>query len=809
MTRKIILAGAAAFALAALALTAAYFYIPGGARLVFGEGDIRICLNADGTAELDWPEARPSSRTETQDGGGEDAPAGEAAGTRITPVLYDLELTSESGHTQKLENHPHILLENYTLPMTIRIQAVAEGKNLLGLFRRLHSQELTAEVRFTDLKAPEAVGTPGPGALSLSWKLSGQVPGFYKIFSLDQTDGVFRQVASTSAKQISLDVYKEGGTLVLPSYEHPLEVLVRAAVQGEGYVLCGPASNLIRVERQDLLGDDLNLVCRETEPRVYTLEWDETRGERYELQEWDKEGWTLLDTLELAEHFQYDLGRLGSGSHHRFQVVSKSVNGAVLSSEEAEFSVSIDPLYATIWPIIEQPFYEKADKSSSSLGKIPGGTALCVLEESGDWFQVRYKDQYGWVDSRFCMINLPEYVGDHCSYDITNSYRSVFKVHENPIALITDQVVQGFEHIQEADGEFLVPYLYPCAKKLLSAAQAAEKDGYRLKIYEAFRPNEATRFLYDTTAGQLELAALVYSYEDAEGAPLGQDEDPRVLDPVTGWEAGLEDGLLIDPETGEKISREDLALRQEEEAGTEGLDPDGGPLPGPEGQAPQPAGDIPFFTLPEEGEGGLDPAEVPQPEPQPAPQSDLPPEPQEGEPPEGEPQEGEPPEGEAQDGDGEEPEYETYFQIMTNNGRFNLGSFLARVTSAHNRGIALDLTLEKIDGGEELEMQSAIHDLSWYSAAYLNNDNAKLLETYMTATGMRGLSSEWWHFQDDETREAIGLTSYLFKGVNMGGWTKDDRGWRYRDADGTIYKNTTVTVDGKRYTADADGYVRQ
>uniref|UniRef100_UPI00260EDBF1 M15 family metallopeptidase n=2 Tax=uncultured Oscillibacter sp. TaxID=876091 RepID=UPI00260EDBF1 len=193
---------------------------------------------------------------------------------------------------------------------------------------------------------------------------------------------------------------------------------------------------------------------------------------------------------------------------------------------------------------------------------------------------------------------------------------------------------------------------------------------------------------------------------------------------------------------------------------------------------------------------------------------DLPPEPpegepQEGEPQEGEPQEGEPQEGEAQDGDGEEPEYETYFQIMTNNGRFNLGSFLARVTSAHNRGIALDLTLEKIDGGEELEMQSAIHDLSWYSAAYLNNDNAKLLEKYMTATGMRGLSSEWWHFQDDETREAIGLTSYLFKGVNMGGWTKDDRGWRYRDADGTIYKNTTVTVDGKRYTADADGYVRQ
>jgi len=144
---------------------------------------------------------------------------------------------------------------------------------------------------------------------------------------------------------------------------------------------------------------------------------------------------------------------------------------------------------------------------------------------------------------------------------------------------------------------------------------------------------------------------------------------------------------------------------------------------------------------------------------------------------------------------------------MTNNGRFNLGSFLARVTSAHNRGIALDLTLETVDFPAELEMQSAIHDLSWYSAAYLNNDNAKLLEKYMTATGMRGLSSEWWHFQDDETREAIGLSSYLFKGVNMGGWTKDDQGWRYRDEDGSVLRDTTFKADGNFYTADQDGYV--
>ena len=791
MNRKFILAGAAAFALAALALAAAYFYLPGGVRPSFEEGDVRVCLNEDGTILLDWPEARLEPLPVNGEDGG--APAEEDGGAPQDAVFYDLDVQSGDRHVQKLQSSPGVLLDSLTLPMTVRVQAVVEGKNLLGMPRRLTSQTLIVEVADADLSAPEAVGTPGPGSLALSWKQPGQVPELYEVFSLE--DGVSLPVASTSEKQVDLKVRKTGGDLALPGYDHPLEIHVRAAVRGEGYLLCGPASNGVRVERQDLLGDDLNLVSRETEPLAYTLEWDETRGEYYELQEWSPEGWTLLETLDPAESFAYELGRLGSGSHHRFQVVAKDRNGTVRSSEEAEFFASIDPLYATIWPIIDQPFYEKADSAAASLGKIPGGTALCVLEESGDWFQVRYQDQYGWVDSRFCMINLPEYVGNHCSYDITNSYRSVFKVHENPIALITDQVVKGFEHIQEEDGQFVVPYLYPCAKKLLSAAQAAEADGYRLKIYEAFRPNEATRFLYDTTAEQLEWAALVYDEVENEDGTF------NALDPVTGWVVDLADGLLIDPETDEKISREDLALRQAEEA-EEAMEEDG--VPSGEGlmlgavvpeteEPPQetpPDPSQPFFALPEDGEGGsLDPAEAPQPVPQP--ESEAP--------------EGEPPESE---GD-EEPEYETYFWIMTNNGQFSLGSFLARVASAHNRGIALDLTLEKIDSGEELAMQSAIHDLSWYSAAYLNNDNAKLLEKYMTATGMRGLSSEWWHFQDDETREAIGLTSYLFKGVDLSGWTRDSRGWRYRNADGSVYKNTTFTVDGKHYTADQDGYSQQ
>ncbi len=802
-SKKTILAGAAALALAALALAAAYFYIPGGEAPAFSPGDIQVFLNEDGTVVLSWPEAQAA------------LPEGTPADAPASQIFYRLSLrdSSEFNNGQPVKSvcdTNRVTLQNYALPLTVRVQAESPRVNLLGMPRYAVSPALEAEVAHADLSAPEAVAAPGPGTLSLDWKLSGETPDLYEVFTVE--DGAAALAASTSEKHLNLKVGREGD-IPLPSYGQPLTVHVRAAVQGEGYVLCGPASNQITVERQDLLGDDLNLTYQEGESLHYTLEWDETRGEYYELQEWTGEGWTLLETLEPAERLTAETGRLVSGSRHRYRVTAKDRNGTERSSEEVEFFASISPLYATVWPIIDQPFYDQPSQDGKSLAKISGGTALCVLEEQEDWFQVRYQDQYGWVDSRFCMINLPEYVGDHCAYDITNSYRSVFKVHENPIARITDQVVQGFEHIREADGGFLVPYLYPCAKKLLSAALAAEADGYRLKIYEAFRPNEATRFLYDTTAAQLDWAALVYEEGGGEF-----NDDWKVLDPVTGWEVDLSDGLLLDPETEEKISREDLALREAEEEDLTGV---GMPAGAPEdGETPPPLGeglmlgavvpeeeaaeDVPFFTLPEDGEGGgLAPEPTPQqPVQPPAPQQPAPAAPQAGEaPPEGteNPEEPEEP----------EPEFDTYFKIMTNNGRFHLGSFLARVASAHNRGIALDLTLERIDTGEELEMQSAIHDLSWYSATYLNNDNAKLLEKYMTATGMRGLTSEWWHFQDDETRESIGLSSYLFKGVSMRGWTRDEQGWRYRDEDGSFLKNTTVSADGKRYTLNAEGYAAE
>lgn len=148
----------------------------------------------------------------------------------------------------------------------------------------------------------------------------------------------------------------------------------------------------------------------------------------------------------------------------------------------------------------------------------------------------------------------------------------------------------------------------------------------------------------------------------------------------------------------------------------------------------------------------------------------------------------------------------TLREIMTNKGKYRLSSFLAASVSAHNRGIALDLTMVDLNTNEELKMQTDIHDLSAYSVITQNNNNARLLAKYMKEVGYHDLFSEWWHFQDDETKEEIGLKSYLREGISVEGWKKNDIGWRYQLKDGSFYESTMEVIHGKSYTFNAEGY---
>ena len=81
--------------------------------------------------------------------------------------------------------------------------------------------------------------------------------------------------------------------------------------------------------------------------------------------------------------------------------------------------------------------------------------------------------------------------------------------------------------------------------------------------------------------------------------------------------------------------------------------------------------------------------------------------------------------------------------------------FLAQKASAHNYGIAVDITLRDLKTGNIMDMPAAMHNLDYRSAEYnwVNVDapaceNARYLARVMKQAGMKTLKSEWWHFQD-------------------------------------------------------------
>ena len=151
----------------------------------------------------------------------------------------------------------------------------------------------------------------------------------------------------------------------------------------------------------------------------------------------------------------------------------------------------------------------------------------------------------------------------------------------------------------------------------------------------------------------------------------------------------------------------------------------------------------------------------------------------------------------------------TYWELMNNNNdSFTLGSFVSAGISRHNLGVAMDLTLESLNTGDELEMQTSLHDLSHYSARAQNNGYAKELSEIMMSAGYKDLYSEWWHFQDDEIKNKLSLPC-INEGVSPECWMTNGFEWRYRGIDGAYAVDCMLNINGKNYTFDSDGHVQE
>lgn len=141
--------------------------------------------------------------------------------------------------------------------------------------------------------------------------------------------------------------------------------------------------------------------------------------------------------------------------------------------------------------------YKSASTSSSTILTLKAGVPFTILSETNGYWYVLYNGNYGYVINKYCMINLPDYIPS-ITYDIKDSYSSTLKSSGYNIPNVTGKKLYNFGKTYNnrlKKEEFIVPLLYDVAKKVLSAQKAALKDGYSLKVYDAYRPRSISTLL--------------------------------------------------------------------------------------------------------------------------------------------------------------------------------------------------------------------------------------------------------------------------------------------------------------------------
>lgn len=339
----------------------------------------------------------------------------------------------------------------------------------------------------------------------------------------------------------------DDGDFPVPSGEEGLHFCFDAYRTTPGLTYYGPVTEKTQIFREDLLARDLKLKHEDLGNNVYRFSWIETKGDYYEVQRFDaqSESWQTLQRVELGEPRSYTTGHLDKYSEFRFRVVA--VGGQTLPdsdyaaiSEDITIETGTTAVYSTVWPVQELEVYSDPQKTKV-LGKAPDTDGYCVLDVHDGMFRIRYGQDYGYIDSNYCLIDLSEFLSDLCLYDITNSYASLFMAHDYELPTVTGKVIVGYEKVKLSGGRQLVPLLYPTALRLEKAAFAAREQGYKLKIYDAYRPREATKAVYNQAVALSDQPIPEKTYTGKVHTdlklpvqePVVQETQPPVVDQVT------------------------------------------------------------------------------------------------------------------------------------------------------------------------------------------------------------------------------------------------------------------------------------
>ena len=147
-----------------------------------------------------------------------------------------------------------------------------------------------------------------------------------------------------------------------------------------------------------------------------------------------------------------------------------------------------------------------SDASGNVMKQIPAGMGFTILrdDETSSTFWIRLQDgTEGSVPSLFVLVNLPDLIPSMV-YNDTNSVSSIFMSSGVALPNVTGQQLYNakFYNPRFERDEFVMPVLFPMAKKVMKVQQNVLKDGNTLVLIEAFRPHD-TQTLISTTLQQL------------------------------------------------------------------------------------------------------------------------------------------------------------------------------------------------------------------------------------------------------------------------------------------------------------------
>ena len=276
--------------------------------------------------------------------------------------------------------------------------------------------------------------------------------------------------------------FGENGRFHMPAHGKTYAFTFAAHRKGEGYTFYGPATQPITLVREDLLGTQIHPQVTDNGDNTFTLSWNETKGDRYEVQYRanSKKEWQTVLTVPAAGKREYTTPAMKPYTSAQYRVQSwYDGEEAPLSQTDAlQVEMKAAIVYSTIWPVQDLEVYIDPERTQV-IGTAQKGTAFCVMALEQGSFAVRWEGGYGFIDSNYCMINLAECMGDLLSYQITNSYESAFKFHEFEIPEITGKQISGYEKVKLSENKYLVPLLYPVVEKLEKAALSAKELGYK------------------------------------------------------------------------------------------------------------------------------------------------------------------------------------------------------------------------------------------------------------------------------------------------------------------------------------------